>query len=273
MKLVRNLDKEGKGISKNAKQKREIPQFFSLIYYHIGSLFKAGLLAVAMSVPIVTADIAEVGLARVTRAAARDKHIFFPSDMTDAIKKNWKQALIIGILDFIFIGFWVADFLLAKFILGGTLSAVLYGISVVGFIIFSFAKFYHPFLIITFKKKVGQIIKESLLLAIVGIKRNIAAGLSIAACYLLAFIAVKNLDITGFMICVILYIVFFRWFRSMIIQFSIFPVVEKYLFDPYYSQHPDEDLEKRYDLGLISADEYFGEESEEEKINFDLMFR
>ena len=272
MKLVRNLDKEGKGISKDARQKREIPQFFSLVYYHIGTLFKAGLLAVAMSIPIITGDIAEVGLTRVTRAASRDKHTFLPSDMTDTIKKNWKQALIIGILDFIFIGFWIVDFLFAKFT-GGILSSVLYGVSVIGFILFSFAKFYHPFLIITFKKSVAQIIKESLMLAIAGFKRNIAAGLSLAACYLAAFVIVKNLNITGFMICVILYIVFFRWFRSMIIQFSIFPVVKRYLFDPYYNEHPDEDLEKRYDLGLITADEYFGEENEDEKVDFDLMFR
>ena len=40
-----------------------------------------------------------------------------------------------------------------------------------------------------------------------------------------------------------------------LIQFNVFPEVKKYIIDPYYEQHPDEDVEKRRELGLLDYDE------------------
>ena len=57
-----------------------------------------------------------------------------------------------------------------------------------------------------------------------------------------------------------MYIFVFPAFRSFLIQFCIFPVVKKYIIDPYYREHPDEDIEKRKDLNLEVES---GEEEEE----------
>ena len=38
---------------------------------------------------------------------------------------------------------------------------------------------------------------------------------------------------------------------SFIIQFITFPVVLKFIIEPYYEEHPDEDVEKRRDIGLL----------------------
>ena len=47
----------------------------------------------------------------------------------------------------------------------------------------------------------------------------------------------------------------FPSFRSFLIQYNVFPEVKKYIIDPYYEEHPDEDIEKRRELGLLDDDE------------------
>ncbi len=53
----------------------------------------------SLSPPIVTSGLAETGMAYICRMAARDKHVFFMSDFFGAIKRNWKRALPLGIIN------------------------------------------------------------------------------------------------------------------------------------------------------------------------------
>ncbi len=274
MKLISNLDKMGKGIKKETRQKRDFAQFFSVMFYHFGTLLKCGIYAFIISLPFLSYGLAETGLCRITRSVCRDKHSFGISDMNETIKKNFKQSLIISFIDFIILAFLSFDFYIANFILSGKVTiAITFAVAIVGFVLFSFSRFYRQMLMITFNKKVGQIYRDSFALAIVGFKRNIVAGIVLTLMYGLAFLIAWYAGTIGFIIVVLLYIFFFRWFRSLLIQFTVFPVIKKYLFDPYYEKHPDEDLEKRYNLGLITADEYFGTDEDEEKINWDILFR
>jgi len=39
-------------------------------------------------------------------------------------------------------------------------------------------------------------------------------------------------------------------FNALLIQFCTFPSIKKFIIDPYYAEHPDEDIEKRKRLGL-----------------------
>ena len=49
---------------------------------------------------------------------------------------------------------------------------------------------------------------------------------------------------------VLLYILLFPSFRFLLVQFCTFPSIKKCIIDPYYRDHPDEDLDKRRDLGI-----------------------
>ena len=56
----------------------------------------------------------------------------------------------------------------------------------------------------------------------------------------------------------------FPAYRFLMIQFFTFPSIKKYIIDPYYEAHPDEDIEKRRDLGIeIEEDKPTLEEGEE----------
>ena len=49
----------------------------------------------------------------------------------------------------------------------------------------------------------------------------------------------------------------------MLIQFCTFHSIKKYIIDPYYEEHPDEDIEKRHDLGLKTQADEIAEQTEE----------
>ena len=51
--------------------------------------------------------------------------------------------------------------------------------------------------------------------------------------------------------------------RFLIIQFCTFPAIKKYMIDPYYEEHPDDDIDLRRNLGL-EIKEKSEEESEED---------
>ena len=40
-------------------------------------------------------------------------------------------------------------------------------------------------------------------------------------------------------------------YRFLMIQFVAFPAIKKYMIDPYYEEHPDDDIEQREKLGLL----------------------
>ena len=39
-------------------------------------------------------------------------------------------------------------------------------------------------------------------------------------------------------------------FRFLMTQYYVFPSIKQYVIDPYYAEHPDEDIEKRRNLGI-----------------------
>ena len=53
-------------------------------------------------------------------------------------------------------------------------------------------------------------------------------------------------------------------FRFLLIQYFVFPSIKKHMIDPYYEQHPDDDIELRRNLGLEI--EETAPEAEEEEI-------
>ena len=71
---------------------------------------------------------------------------------------------------------------------------------------------------------------------------------------------------------ILLYILLFPSFRFLLVQFCTFPSIKKCIIDPYYRDHPDEDLDKRRDLGIEVEEKKpekteDGEETDEEPEN------
>jgi len=266
--LERYYTKEGKGIYKNASVKKSAVRiFFEIFGTKWTSLLRANLLYVLLSLPIFTNGLAEMGLTYVTRNAARRKFAFPAADFFSTVRRTWKKALPIGIINLLVWGifgyntyFYVASLFFRND--GSEAPAMhflMFAVNVVGMILFTFMNYYISFMTITFDLKLKQMYKNAFMFAL----HNFKANLGIFA---LLFVTVVVLAAPALLIdyriwaavLLLLYILIYPAFRSLLIQFAIFPYMKKVMIDPYYEAHPEAD---RSALRLLNLEDDTGEET------------
>ncbi len=259
-----NYEKEGPGISKNAPKKKTFVVFFETFFRNFWKFIPINAVFTVFTVLFPLIGLGFVGLTNITRNIARDKHSFGLSDFFDTIKKNWKQALVVGILNIIISAVLVFDIF---FFWGGTglFHTIALGLSFAMVIIFLMMNFYMWTLIITFKFKTSQIYKNSFKFVFLNLKLNVLYGFFLLLYYaaeiaLMIFVPYYIV----WVIILILNICVTPAFRFLLLQYCTFPPIKKFIIDPYYKQHPFEDIEKRRDLGLEIEEEEEDEEDDGE---------
>lgn len=259
-----NYAKEGPGIEKDAPKKKTFVVFFETFFRNFWKFIPISFVYCLISLPVLTSGLAAAGLTNVTRNIARDKHSFGLSDFFDTIKSNWKQALPAGIINLIIYAVLAFDLYFFYFSLRGMASAVLLGIGLSILYVFTVMTYYIWTLIITFNFKLSEVYKNSFKFVFINFKMNLLCFLMITAIYALFLVVgyfVGNFAVT--LIEFALFVFCFPAFRYLIIQYCIFPSVKKYIIDPYYKEHPYEDIEKRRNLGIeTELPEEDGEENE-----------
>ena len=257
-------NRPGPGVDKNAPQKKSFVVFFEILGRKFWKLCIANLLYVVAFLPILTRGLADAGLANITRSYAREKHAFIGSDFLETIKKNWKQALPVGIINnllTVVIVFAVSMYYQPA-ANGNTMAFIGLALTMSVYVVFTVMKYYVPFLLITFKYNLRQLYRNALLFVGVGWKPNLGVSLVLLLCYGLMGLLLLLPNSLGIAFIFIIYLFVFPAFRSFLIQFAIFPTVRRVVIDPYYEKHPYEDIEKRRELGL-EVPETENEEKEE----------
>jgi len=241
-----DYEKPGPGIDKNAPQKKGFALFWEIFCEKFWNLVPLSLLYWLMCLPVLTVGLADVGIAYIARNFARRKPVFMASDFFDTIKKNWKQALPVGIINLLI----TAVLLFAMgfyFVYWESHLFVKIGFIVTGciFVMFSFLKYYINFLIITFNLSIKQLYRNSLLLSSAGLKENLIISGVLVALYaflfglpLLWIYVFEDAVIT--IVMAILTLLFLPGVQWLVTQFCVFPVIKKHMIDPYYEEHPEE---------------------------------
>lgn len=266
-----NYAKEGPGIAKDAPKKKTFFVFFETFFRNFWKFIPINLVYSLISIPVLTIGLANAGLTNVARNTARDKHSFGLSDFWDTIKANWRQALPVGIINTIIYALLVFDiyfFYVSSF---GYLSPIGIGISIALLVVFYMMNFYIWTMMITFNFTIKQIYSNSFKFVFINMKNNLICTVCMilsTAFFVAVFAALSYFKdiIFGGMITVILSAILLPLFKFLIIQYNVFPSIKKYVIDPYYEAHPEEDIEKRRNLGIeVEADE---EETEEDDTVF-----
>ena len=248
-----NYEKEGPGISKNAPKKKTFIIFFETFFRNFWKFITINLFFGLLSLPIVTNGFACAGITNVTRNIARDKHSFGLSDYFDTIKKNWKQALGAGIINILIYIVLIFDIWFFYSVKNKTASTIGLGITLSLLFIFTIMNYFIWTLMITFKFSIKQIYKNSFKFVFINIKNNLIAFFALIlvnAVYVGIIFLLKNYFLFVLTIEIIIYLLTYPAFKFLLIQFCVFPSIKKYIIDPYYEEHPDEDIEKRRDLGI-----------------------
>ena len=271
-----NYAKEGPGVAKNAPKKRTFFAFMEIYGRKFWKLAIAGLLWAITALPIVTRGWADAGLTFITRNFSREKHAFIKEDFIDSIKKNRKNALIIGIINNTVTGSFIFNLIFTlRHVFPGvmllfgwtpeqvkalgeldTMGLILMALSLIGYVTFTWMKYYIPFLMITFKLSIKQVYKNAFLFA----ASNMKVNLLISAILILIYVLMLFILLTFPYVMVALLLIIFSLtilpaFRSFLIQYSIFPAIKRLIIDPYYEANPNADKQARRDLGLDVEDE------------------
>ncbi len=265
-----DVTREGPGVDKNAPKKRSFVVFFEILGRKFWNLMLAGVLFAAVNLPLITRGWADAGLTFITRAFSREKHAFVKEDFFDTIRKNRGQAFLCGFINFLITGLLFFNITYYMFgmnpalyeifgidttgaqpLVPGLLDYVIIGCTFAGYVIFTFMKYYIPFLVITFDLPTKQVYRNAMIFSMAGLKENLLISAVLILLYgtLITLLAVLNYAIV-YLLVTIIWLFALPAFRSYLIQFTIFPVVRRLMIDPYYEKNPDADKQQRLDLNL-----------------------
>ncbi len=114
-------------------------------------------------------------------------------------------------------------------------------------------QFYIWTLMITFKFTLKQLYKNSFKFVFINMKMNLLCFFSVLLIYaanIAILFLLKSRFFAVLLLELFLYVILFPSFRYLLVQYCVFPSIKKYIIDPYYEEHPDEDIEKRKNLGI-----------------------
>ena len=190
------------------------------------SLLGAGMLT------LLTFGVATAAMTRIQRDFVRGDPVSVGEDFFDAIKTNFKQAMVLGLVD---IGF--------TFVFLFDLVNYLYANQSFGFLVLLYATFFifllylfmRPYLYlqcVTFEVKIPKMIKNAWILAVAGIRRNLlcfffSALLIVVNILLFSFVPSMGVGM------LFIFTVSFAWFFQI---YGAWPVLKKHMIDPFYEE-------------------------------------
>lgn len=188
-----------------------------------------------------------VGAAYCARSMFRREPVFIFSDFFYAVKRNWKQGLVMGIIDAVIVTILTVD-LLYCIQVGGTfwLDFMFFAVCALC-IIYFFMRFYIYLMLVTFDLSTFKIYKNALIFTILGIKRNLMAVLGILA--LVAVNALLFIMLRPFNIVVpaILPVFYLLPSITLLTTYGAYPVIEKYMIKTVPADDNDDKTEIEYE--------------------------
>lgn len=180
----------------------------------------------------VTYGWQNVGAAYVLRGLFRGDAVFVFSDFFYGIKKNMKQAFVMGLLDFLITVVLIVDIM---FFMGrsGGLDTVMYGVIFAMIILYIVMKFYMYQLLVTFDLTNFKILKNSLIFTALGIKRNLMALLGFIVLLALHIGLIILALVYGLTVFIVLPFVYILSLVGFIATYAAYPVIDRYMIAPY----------------------------------------
>ena len=246
---IYNYRKTGSGVKKGAPKKKAFFLFWEIFGEKFWKFFQINLIYVLFCIPVVTFGPATAAMTQLMRKFVIGEPIFVFHEFVNAFKKNFKQSVIIGIIDvaLIFILVYNINFYSAALLNTDDLGTkIILALSVaMGFFVIMMHFYLYP-QIVALDLKLPQIIKNSFILMVVGFKRSFAA--------FFVWFGLIALVILGFPYTTLAFLfVPFAW-MNFVATFCAYPVIQKYIIDPYYESRGERNPEyTRYETSEDEA--------------------
>ena len=188
---------------------------------------------------LLTFGCVNAGTAYILRNIVKGDPVFLWTDFWYAVRRNWKQALPFGILDGIVHATLIFN-IINNISSPDFFAAVVLWSSIVILILFYFMRPYVYVQMVTFKLSVFKMIKNSLIFALAGFKRNFMSLLGGAL--ILVFEILFIFSFSGILLPVAIALPLAIMFSLMAFMkvFASYYKIKELIIDPYYAEHPEE---------------------------------
>jgi len=244
MALFNRIYKEGKGVRKDEPEKKTFFRFWEQFGRKFWNLITLNLLYILLCLPIVTIGAATAGFVYVLRNYALGKPVFLKDDFFGAIKRNWKQATLIWILQlFAIVLDTFAIYFYGSIVIGmdDSSSTSMFIIFLLGLaisigigIVLLFMSFYIYLMMVSFDFKTKSLIKNAFLFSGLGVKVNFINLLSYLLFFALGALLISIRIILP--IGVMYFVLLTAPFCGFLAVFNSFPLIRKHIIDPYYEE-------------------------------------
>ena len=271
MALFGNYQNSGSGISKNAPEKKPFFRFWEIFGRKFWNLINVNLLMMASFLPLVLGAVSVLyfgethtelavilamvcglifiiffgpimaGSTQILRNFSREKPCFLLDTFFKTMKSNFKQSMLLGWID-ILVSVSVASgmYIYPKMIRainesgeGSTMTIYALFIAMLSIsIVVLLMSFYGYLMIVSTNLKMKDILKNSLALSFIALKKNMIT-LVLSAVIVVAF-AILTYCFPQVMVVLLLFTPIA--FVGFLIVFNCYPVIQKYVINPYYAQ-------------------------------------
>lgn len=216
--------------------------FVNYLFYGLGAL------------TLLTFGLVNVGTAYIIRNMVKGEPVFTWNDFWYSIKRNYKQALPFGAIDAGIIALLSWNLYTLVTSTSNFFASMMFWSTVVLFILYFFMRYYMYVQMVTFKLSVFKMLKNSLIFALLGFKRNILALLGIVLVILLELILMFGTGgiLVPFAVAAPL-TVLFSMFAYMKV-YAAYPKIKEFMIDPYLDAHPEERQEEPTEEAIMKDD-------------------
>lgn len=174
-----------------------------------------------------------VGCAYVMRNTIKEQPVFPWHDFFSAIKKNLRQAIIFGIIDIVCL--LAIPYSLLFYYSNATTFAVkmlLFAMIMIAALYF-IMRVYIYLMIVTFDLSFRKLFKNAFILSSAGIKRSLVMVLGVLILFVInAYLYILLQSLGALLPCI-----FTVAYAMFICYYCAYPVVKKYMIDPFYDQN------------------------------------
>lgn len=186
---------------------------------------------------VVTFGVSTIGMVYNMRNVCTGEHIDTWHDFFYAIKRNIKQGIIIGIMDAVLIALLVYNIFAYRTAADYSfMYLVFYYASIAFAAVYYMMRHYIYLQLVTCEMSIGKMIKNAFYLTALGFKRNLVGLIAaFVFCFALLYAYIILPQFSLILLCMFVFS-----FLTYLGVYCAYPVIKKYVIDPYYDEHPDE---------------------------------
>ena len=250
-KMVKTMnDLYGNGKGRYREPTTKVGVFLQIWTSNALKMIPMSIMYCLLRILLIPGGLAVAGITDAAGDLVRRQHYYGVREGLATIKKCWKKALIIGILDV----FVTLILLLAGWFYlsaDGYFGAIGLGCFAIMMVTYSFMKYYIWPQVVLCDLPLTTIYKNAFIFAFINLGKNLLIGIISLACYVAAILLLIYVPyIFTLAIVLVVAICFFPSFKHLLVQYCVFPCIKERMVDPYYLENPNADQEERKRLGL-----------------------